>query len=77
MDVTKRQWWIKYGDKEEGPLGEEEFQQRLRAGEFPLGSEIKSNFMSKWESLLKIVSSDETFRRPSTMPPPEPFDPSG
>jgi hypothetical protein len=72
MDVSTRKWWIKIGDTEQGPIDEELFQQRLRAGEFPLSSMIKSNYMDNWKPLLSIVATDETFRRPSTAPPPEP-----
>ena len=72
MDVSKRKWWIKLGDDEEGPMTEGAFQERLRAGRIPLKSLIKSNFMDGWEPLLSYISADETFRRPSTLPPPEP-----
>ena len=76
MDMSKRQWWIRYSDgKEEGPLSEDVFQKRLRAGEIPLGAEIKSNLMDDWSSLLSIVASDETFRRQSTIPPTIPKNP--
>ncbi len=70
MDMSKREWWIRYSDgKEEGPLSEDSFQDRLRAGEIPLGAEIKSSLMDDWESLLSVVASDETFQRQSTLPP--------
>ncbi len=72
MDISKREWWIRIGDDEEGPLSEDAFQDRLRAGEFPLSAEIKSNYMDDWTLLLTVVANDESFRRPSTMPPPEP-----
>ena len=72
MDVTNRKWWIRIGDVEEGPLGEDEFQEKLRAGDISLKALVKSNFMNDWEPLLKYISCDETFRRPSTMPPHEP-----
>ncbi|MCP4679456.1 MAG: hypothetical protein GY854_28995 [Deltaproteobacteria bacterium] len=69
MDISKRKWWIRYDDgREEGPFGEDDFQERLRAGEFPLGAEIKSDLMDSWESLLSIVASDESFQRPSSLP---------
>lgn len=52
-------------------MGEELFQERLRAGKIPLMAEVKSNYMENWEPLLTYISNDETFRRPSTLPPPE------
>ncbi len=70
MDVSKRTWMVKVDDREEGPIPEETFQQRLRAGEFSLRALIKSSFTDKWEPLLMVVASDESFRRPSTIPPP-------
>ncbi|MCP4602553.1 MAG: DUF4339 domain-containing protein [Proteobacteria bacterium] len=73
MDVSERKWWIRHGDNEEGPLEEEVFQNRLRAGEFPLSSEIKSSLMNDWAPLLSVISSDTTFRRQSTMPPSIPI----
>jgi hypothetical protein len=72
MDVSTRKWWIKIGDLEEGPIDEDVFQKRLRAGEFPLSSFTKSNYMDDWKTLLSIVATDETFRRTSTTPPPKP-----
>ena len=69
MDVQNRKWWIKNGDVEEGPIDEDDFQSRLRSGEIPLGVMIKSNEMDTWEGLLKIVATDDTFKRPSRMPP--------
>lgn len=69
MDVSNRKWWIKLGEKVEGPIEEEAFQTRLRAGQIPLQSHIKSNFMDDWEPLLEYISADETFRRPSNLPP--------
>ena len=73
MDTSKRIWWIREpGGAERGPVPEDEFQDTLRDGKIPLGSEIKSNYMDAWRPLLEVVSSDETFIRPSTMPPPEP-----
>jgi hypothetical protein len=72
MDISKRKWWVKLGDDEEGPLMEEAFQERLRSGHISLRALIKSNFMEKWEPLLSYISADETFRRPSTTPPPDP-----
>ena len=71
MDISKREWWIKIEDKEEGPLIEEAFQEKLRAGKIPLMALVKSNQMNDWEPLLTYISSDESFRRPSTMPPVE------
>ena len=74
MDIAERTWWVLSTEgAEEGPIPEEEFQERLRAGKIPLGAKIKSNFMSDWEDLLKVITADESFRRPSTMPPPEPL----
>jgi hypothetical protein len=72
MDVSNRQWWIRIGDAEEGPVDEETFQVRLRAGEVSLKAMVKSNYMENWEPLLKYISTDETFRRPSTMPKTDP-----
>jgi hypothetical protein len=72
VDVANRKWWIRTGDVEQGPVDEDCFQEKLRAGEIPLKSVIKSNYMKDWEPLLMYISTDETFRRPSTMPPPEP-----
>ena len=72
MDIAEREWSVKVGDDIEGPMPEEEFQERLRDGEFPLHALIKSNFMSDWQPLLTVVSNDETFRRPSTLPPSPP-----
>jgi hypothetical protein len=75
MDVSDRTWRVRLKDGEElGPLVEEEFQRRLRAGEFPLGSLIRSDRMGEWKPLLDVVVGDETFRRESTAPPPEPPD---
>ena len=53
-------------------MDEEEFQEKLRAGNISLKAVVKSNFMNTWEPLLKYISCDETFRRPSTVPPPQP-----
>jgi hypothetical protein len=72
MDITNRKWWIRTADNEEGPIDEDSFQDRLRAGLIPLNSKIKSNMMDGWQPLLAIVSTDETFRRPSTIPPMPP-----
>ena len=72
MDVSKRKWWVKLGEDEDGPIAEEVFQERLRSGQIPLKSVVKSNFMEQWEPLLSYISVDETFRRPSTLPPPVP-----
>jgi hypothetical protein len=74
MDIDKREWWVRTPDGEEGPIPEETFQERLRSGGIPLHSEIKSNYMDEWKPLLEIVSSDETFHRRSTPPPPVPGD---
>jgi hypothetical protein len=68
MDIAYRKWWIRVGDKEEGPIEEEAFQERLRAGKISLSAVIKSNQMDDWQPLLTYISSDETFRRPSRMP---------
>lgn len=72
MDVSKRQWWLRLGDEQLGPLSEDDFQERLRNGEFALEAEVKSSMMDGWKPLLAIVAEDESFRRPSTMPPPMP-----
>lgn len=72
MDVSNRKWWIRTAEGEEGPVCEDPFQDRLRAGLIPLNSMVKSNFMDAWQPLLAIVSTDETFRRPSTIPPVPP-----
>jgi hypothetical protein len=75
MDVSSRTWRIRMPDGTEvGPLGEEEFQDRLRRGEFPLGSQLRSDRMEAWKPLLEVVSTDESFARPSTIPPPVPAD---
>ena len=74
MDISKREWWVRSAGGEEGPIPEETFQDRLRAGDIPLQSEIKSNYMDDWKPLLEIVSSDETFHRRSTPPPPVPVE---
>lgn len=71
MDVSNRTWWIRVGEKEEGPIEEEAFQERLRAGKIPLQASIKSNQMTSFEPLLTYISKDETFRRPSKMPRPQ------
>jgi hypothetical protein len=73
MDISKREWWLRLNDVEEGPIGEEQFQERLRAGKIPLNAFIKSNYMSDWEPLLRYISNDDSFRRPSSMPPPAPL----
>ncbi len=59
---------------QDGPLSEDEFQDRLRAGKLPLSASVKSNGMQEWKPLLEVVSTDETFLRPSSMPPPPPKD---
>jgi len=75
MDVSTRKWWIRQPDgAETGPLGEDDFQHQLRQGKFPLGSVLKSDRMADWKPLLEVVATDETFARPSTMPPPTPED---
>ena len=68
MDIANREWWIRVGDAEEGPVDEETFQSRLRAGDVSLKAMVKSNLMKDWEPLLTCVSNDETFRRPSSVP---------
>ena len=73
MDVSDRTWMIKpTGGKKEGPLSEEEFQNKLRAGDVPLTSQVKSNRMKKWTPLIEVITHDETFLRPSSMPPSPP-----
>jgi len=76
MDVSTREWWIKVKEKEEGPITENAFQDRLRAGKIPLSALIKSNYMEDWAPLLTVVANDQTFRRPSTMPASHPADES-
>ena len=72
MSIEKRTWMIKSNKGEKfGPYPEEEFQEKLRAGEFPYYYTLKSNQMKDWRPLLEVVSSDETFRRASTIPPAE------
>ncbi len=70
MDVSRRKWWIKNGNEEQGPIDEETFQARLRAGEFSLKVLVKSDAMEDWEPLLSVVTTDATFLRPSKLPPP-------
>ena len=73
MDTSKRTWVIKTPEGgEEGPFSEDEFQDRLRAGDIPLHYQIKSNFMAGYQPLLLVISTDSTFRRESSMPPPPP-----
>ena len=73
MDVSDRTWMINLnGGKKEGPLSEEAFQDKLRAGDIPLTSMVKSNRMKKWKPLIEVISTDETFLRPSSMPPSPP-----
>jgi len=73
MDVSERTWMIKpTGGNKEGPLSEEAFQDKLRAGDIPLTSQVKSNRMKKWTPLIEVITSDETFLRPSSMPPSPP-----
>jgi len=73
MDVCNREWLVRSPDgAESGPFPEDEFQERLRKGEFALGSLLKSDRMDDWKPLLEVVATDETFVRPSTMPPPAP-----
>jgi hypothetical protein len=69
MSLENRQWWVRVRGVEEGPIPEDVFQDRLRAGEFPLGAEIKSSEMAKWEPLIEVISRDESFHRRSTAPP--------
>ncbi|MDD5307828.1 MAG: hypothetical protein PHU25_10950 [Deltaproteobacteria bacterium] len=69
MGVENRQWWVRIRDAEEGPIPESAFQDRLRAGEFPLGAEIKSSEMAGFEPLIDVISKDESFHRRSTAPP--------
>jgi hypothetical protein len=73
MDIEKRTWMIRSNNGEtQGPFKEDEFQEKLRAGEIPFYYHLKSNLMNEWKPLLDVVSTDETFRRPSTLPPAEP-----
>ncbi|MBN2525928.1 MAG: hypothetical protein JXR76_05995 [Deltaproteobacteria bacterium] len=70
MDIEKRTWMIRSNKGETwGPFPEHEFQEKLRAGEFPYYYSLKSNQMKNWQPLLEVVSTDETFRRASTIPP--------
>jgi len=55
-----------------GPLGEEEFQEKLRAGEIPFFYDIRSSAMTDWKPLVKVISEDNSFHRASTTPPPPP-----
>lgn len=71
MNVENRTWMIKSNRGEtKGPFPEAQFQDKLRAGEIPFYYSIKSNEMDDWKPLVQVVSTDETFRRASTMPPP-------
>ena len=71
MDIDKRTWMIKSNTGEtQGPFLEAVFQEKLRAGDIPFYYSLKSNQMSDWQPLLEVVSTDETFRRASTLPPP-------
>ncbi|MBN2340591.1 MAG: DUF4339 domain-containing protein [Deltaproteobacteria bacterium] len=73
MDITNRTWMVKTNKGEtQGPFPEDQFQERLRAGEIPFYYYLKSSEMDDWQPLLDVISSDDSFRRPSTMPPPEP-----
>jgi hypothetical protein len=72
MDTANRKWWIRVNGTEQGPIDEDDFQQKLRAGEISLKAAVKSNYMVDFEPLLRYISADETFRRPSTVPPPDP-----
>jgi hypothetical protein len=69
MDLSQRKWWVRTDEGEEGPIDEEDFQERLRAGDVPLHAELKSNQMDEWKPLLEVISSDESFHRRSTPPP--------
>lgn len=69
MDLSQRKWWVRTPEGEEGPISEDDFQDRLRAGNVPLHAEIKSNYMDEWKPLLDVISSDESFHRRSTPPP--------
>lgn len=70
MDLSQRKWWVRTPEGEQGPIPEDEFQDQLRAGDIPLHAELKSNFMDEWKPLLDVISSDESFHRRSTTPPP-------
>ena len=75
MNIEKRTWMIRSNRGEtQGPFSETLFQEKLRAGDIPFYYQIKSNMMNDWKPLLDVVSTDETFRRPSTLPPPTPED---
>ena len=75
MDIEQRTWLVRTADGvEQGPFSEDEFQDRLRAGDIPLFYQIKSNQMNDWKPILDVITSDESFHRTSTMPPPLPRD---
>jgi hypothetical protein len=69
-DVSQRKWWVRLPEGEIGPLSEDEFQARLRAGEFALHLEVRCEEQGTWRRLVEVVTHDPTFRRTS-VPPPE------
>lgn len=70
MNIENRTWMVRSNKGELlGPFPENEFQEKLRAGEIPYYYSLKSNQMTDWQPLLEVVSTDETFRRASTIPP--------
>jgi hypothetical protein len=70
METSERKWWTRTPeDGEQGPIEEEDFQERLRSGKVPLHAELKSNLMDDWQPLLDVISNDESFHRRSTPPP--------
>lgn len=75
MNTEYRTWMVISNTGEtQGPFSEQQFQNKLRAGDFPFFYKIKSNEMTQWRPILDVVSEDQSFRRPSTTPPPEPTD---
>lgn len=71
-DISQRQWWVRLPEGEIGPLPEEEFQTRLRAGEFALHLEVRCQPTDPWKRLVEIVTQDPSFRRTSVPPPAAP-----
>jgi hypothetical protein len=69
-DISQRKWWVQLPHGEIGPIEEEEFQTRLRAGEFALNLLVRSNFDQEQKRLVDVVTQDPTFRRTSMPPPP-------
>lgn len=70
-DISQRKWWVHLPSGEIGPLDEEEFQTRLRAGEFALNLLVRSDFDNEQKPLVEVITQDPTFRRTSMPPPPQ------